>query len=260
MKRIGYGIVGLAMVLLGILIIVPFLKSVFPQLDGYVDYPADVIANAQANNADILKNLMLSGTDDTIKQAIDINTQLLAKLAPTDSSVVETKKMVGIQTMALNAMQGDQASIDTITKILTGAKLDPWQPPPPPVIPATIPPEIITFAQGGNAVNVNTTMKWSIYTLKKTIFDINKQQPLSDSNKNLIGLYTLVYAAKMGDLNAVTIVNKILSGGGYPTIVIPPSPQPAPSLSVNTARPSSTLDMMKSACQSLLVDATAPLK
>jgi 3D (Asp-Asp-Asp) domain-containing protein len=283
MKRVGYGIVGLAMVLLGILIIVPFLKSVFPQLDGYVDYSAAVIAAAQSNNADTLKNVMLSGTDDTIKQGIDINTQALAKLTANDPNVTNLKNTIEIQKMGLNAILGDQASVDTVNKILVGAKLPPWQPPPTPVIPSATPSDVITYINANQAA-LNATIQLSPYSLKKTIADFNKP-PVSPTNTTMIGMYTLAYAAKMGDPNAIIIVNKALTVAGLPPFkpaaaaapadaavapaaaaaaVAPAAAAattgPAPSLSVNTARPSSTLDMLKVACQSLLADASAPLK
>ena len=257
MKRVGYGIVGLAMVLLGILIIVPFLKSVFPQLDGYVDYPADVIAAAQANNAALLNDVM-ANSDGTINVWIDNINKEIANLQPTDPKLAYIK----IYKMALNAINGDQASVDTVNKILVGAKLPPWQPPPSPVVPATTPSEVITYIQG-NISPLTDAMNSSIYSIKHWIAAVSKQ-PTSTTNTTLIGVYTLAYAAKMGDPNALTIVNKLLTGAGKPAWQPAPMPAtttgPAPSLSVNTARPSSTLDMLKTACQSLLADATAPLK
>jgi hypothetical protein len=261
MKRVGYGIVGLAMVLLGILIIVPFLKSVFPQLDGYVDYPADVIAAAQANTA--LLNDVMANSDRTINVWIDNINKEIANLQPTDPKIAYIK----IYKMALNAINGDQASVDTVNKILVGAKLPPWQPPPSPVVPATTPSDVITYIQG-NISPLIDAMNSSIYSIKHWIAAVSKK-PTSTTNTTLIGVYTLAYAAKTGDPNALTIVNKLLTGAGKPAWQPDPAPAPAapptttgpvPSLSVNTARPSSTIDLLKSACQSLLADVSAPIK
>jgi hypothetical protein len=277
MKRVGYGIVGLAMVLLGILIIVPFLKSVFPQLDGYVDYPADVIAAAQANTA--LLNDVMANSDTTINVWINNINKDIANLQPTDPKLAYIK----IYKMALNAINGDQASVDTVNKILVGAKLPPWQPPPSPAVPATTPSDVITYINA-NPAALNNTIQLSPYSLKKTIADFNKA-PVSPTNTTMIGMYTLAYAAKMGDSNAIIIVNKALTVAGLPPFksaavaapaaaavapaaaaaaVAPAAAaattDPVPSLSVNTARPSSTIDLLKSACQSLLADASAPLK
>jgi hypothetical protein len=185
--------------------------------------------------------------------------------------------------MGLNAILGDQASVDTVNNILTGAKLSPWQPPPTPVIPSATPSDVITYINANQAA-LNATIQLSPYSLKKTIADFNKA-PVSPTNTTMIGMYTLAYAAKMGDPNAIIIVNKALTVAGLPppfkpaavaapaaaavapaaaAAVAPAAAAattgPVPSLSVNTARPSSTIDLLKSACQSLLADASAPLK
>jgi len=177
-KSVGYGVVGLAAVLLGVLIIVPFVKGFLPQLDGYIDYPASVLAYAGAN-ADVLNTYITSGN---IAKLTTIQTNYknnLSSIPPTDPTYGDIQNKLMLVTLAINALSGD-ANSNMIVKKIVGT------------IPATT---------------------------------------------------TTPVPAPSGAVQVAPV------GAG----------QVVPSLSVNVAKQSSTLDLLKSACQSLLSETAAPL-
>jgi len=179
-KSVGYGVVGLAAVLLGVLIVVPFVKGFLPQLDGYVDYPASVLTYAGAN-ADVLNTYITSGNIAKLT-TIQINYKNnLSSIPPTDPTYGDIQNKLMLVTLAINALNGDPTSNMIAKKIVSA-------------MPATVP------SGAGQAAPVG-----------------------------------VVQAAPVG------------------------AGQVAPSLSVNVSKQSATLDLLKSACQSLLSETAAPL-
>jgi len=169
-KSVGYGVVGLAAVLLGVLIIVPFVKGFFvSQIDGYVDYPASLLTHAGAN-AQYLNWLLSVPKPELLKMQSEV--QNLPVTTPEEQK--NKPLLLGLITLAINALSGDANSNMIVKKIVSS-------------IPAAVP------------------------------------------------------VAPVGQVAPVT------------------AGQVVPSLSVNVAKQSATLDLLKSACQSLLSETAAPL-
>jgi hypothetical protein len=170
-KSVGYGVVGLAAVLLGVLIVVPFVKGFLPQLDGYVDYPASLLTYAGAN-AEMLKTYLSTPMPKLLGMQYEV--QKLPVVTPEQQK--NKPNLVGLITLAINALNGDPNS-NMIVKKIVGATTGPVQVAP-------------------------------------------------------------VAAGQVAPVAAGQVV---------------------PSLSVNVAKQSATLDLLKSACQSLLSETAAPL-
>ena len=183
-KSVGYGVVGLAAVLLGVLIVVPFVKGFFvSQADGYVDYPASLITHAGAN-AEWLKIYLST----PMPKLLSMQSEVQNLVAVTPEQQANKPNLLGLITLAINALNGD-ANSNMIAKKIVG----------------TIPPSAAapSVASPFGAVQVAP-----------------------------------VAAGQVAPFAAGQVV---------------------PSLSVNVAKQSATLDLLKSACQSLLSDTSAPL-
>ena len=169
-KSVGYGVVGLAAVLLGVLIVVPFVKGFFvSQIDGYVDYPASLLTYAEANR-EMLKEYLSVPKPELLQMQYEV--QKLPVNTPEEQK--NKPRLLGLITLAINALNGD-ANSNNIVKKIVGS------------IPAAVP------------------------------------------------------VAPVGQVAPVA------------------AGQVVPSLSVNVAKQSATLDLLKSACQSLLSDTAIPL-
>ena len=191
-KSVGYGVVGLAAVLLGVLIVVPFVKGFFvSQADGYVDYPASLITHAGAN-AEWLKIYLST----PMPKLLSMQSEVQNLVAVTPEQQANKPNLLGLITLAINALNGD-ANSNMIAKKIVG----------------TIPPSAAapSVASPFGAVQV---------------------APVA------AGQVAPFAAGQVAPFAAGQVV---------------------PSLSVNVAKQSATLDLLKSACQSLLSDTAAPL-
>ena len=191
-KLVGYSVVGLAAVLLGVLIVVPFVKGFFvSQVDGYVDYPASLLTYAGAN-AEWLKIYLST----PMPKLLSMQSEVQNLVAVTPEQQANKPNLLGLITLAINALNGD-ANSNMIAKKIVG----------------TIPPSAAapSVASPFGAVQV---------------------APVA------AGQVAPFAAGQVAPFAAGQVV---------------------PSLSVNVAKQSATLDLLKSACQSLLSDTSAPL-
>ena len=199
----GYGLFGLIAVLVGILLIAPFIKR-FVQVEGYVDYPPDVIAVAKEKVRDIRS--IINAGDDSINQWMKGSTNQAVK---------------GFYQMLLNAMNLDQVSVTTVNTILTGAGEKVWVPAPIPVIANTISTDTIKNAND-NYRDLYNASRLSKYSLKNQVATL-------DDYPNEREIYRLMYAAKIvGDKPSLDLVNNILVKNNYPSVKDPNAPPPPP--------------------------------
>lgn len=205
-KSVGYSVVGLAAVLLGVLIVVPFVKGFFvSQFDGYIDYSATFLTYAKGNAA--MLNNYLPATPLTKLLAIQSSYQNVVTTTPiTDPTYGDKQNQLMLVTLAINAKNGDANSIAVVNNTFAAAKI------PVVVTPASLGVPVSAAAPVG-AGQVAVPM-------------------------------TAAPAATAAMIPNTTV-------GQVAGVV--------PSLSVNVAKPSSTLDLLKSACQSLLSDTAFPL-
>ena len=97
----GYGLFGLIAVLVGILLIAPFIKR-FVQVEGYVTYSNEVIAYANANKQKDQLNTLFLLSDTQVKKILNETTDPTIK---------------GYYQMILNGMYGDNTAITIINTI-----------------------------------------------------------------------------------------------------------------------------------------------
>ena len=270
-RSVGYGVVGLAMVLLGILIIVPFLKRVFPQLDGYVNYTTDVISYMKTTPITNIPYMMTS-SNEGLQARIDKVTVDLQSITDTASPSYKTgKNILDSLLMVKNARSGDANSIATINSLLGYYGKGIWAPPPAKcgslgttsVQPNGDVIRIYTKAEcdtlGGTYAGVATgeclvptggTWSWNCRYVVNT-----------PDQQKLIKVETAAAKAAIADVSVgVTPSTAPTAAVMVPSTMAPTTGATAlPSLSVNTAKPSTTLDLLKSACQSLIADTTVSL-
>ena len=284
-RSVGYGVVGLAMVLLGILIIVPFLKRVFPQLDGYVDYTSDVVSYMKTSTITNIPYMMTS-SNEGLQARIDKVTVDLQSITDTASPSYKTGKNIPDSLlMVKNARSGDANSIATINSLLGYYGKGIWAPPPAKcgslgttsVQPNGDVIRIYTKAEcdtlGGTYAGVATgeclvptggTWSWNCRYVVNT-----------PDQQKLIKVETAAAKAAIADVSVgvtpstapATTTTAPATTTTAPTaaVMVPSTMAPTtgatalPSLSVNTAKPSTTLDLLKSACQSLIADTTVSL-
>ena len=199
-KLVGYSVVGLAAVLLGVLIVVPFVKGFFvSQADGYVDYPASLLTYAGAN-AEWLKIYLST----PMPKLLSMQSEVQNLVAVTPEQQANKPNLLGLITLAINALNGD-ANSNMIAKKIVG----------------TIPPSAAapSVASPFGAVQVAPVAAGQVAPVAA-------------------GQVAAVAAGQVAPIAAGQVV---------------------PSLSVNVAKQSATLDLLKSACQSLLSDTAAPL-
>ena len=261
----GYGLFGLIAVLVGILLIAPFIKR-FVQVEGYLDIiPSDL--QYYKTYPDKLKDDLFEKTDDDFKSYITKNDAVLRITTPgtpqSDSTIANYKSAQRKNQIILDAMNGDKEAIDVFNKILIPNGYPGFQPPPMPNVTNATSSYNISLAEKNSDI-LNKIIRTSSYSLRKEIDTINKQ-----AGKN-IGIYFLAYAAKNGNSEAYDVVNKILINNNYTPMseprppsppppaqqqaAQPPPPQPAPSLTVDVGKPMSKIDLLGQACRSLLAD------
>ena len=207
-KLVGYSVVGLAAVLLGVLIVVPFVKGFFvSQVDGYVDYPASLLTYAGAN-AEWLKIYLST----PMPKLLSMQSEVQNLVAVTPEQQANKPNLLGLITLAINALNGD-ANSNMIAKKIVG----------------TIPPSAAapSVASPFGAVQVAPVAAGQVAP-----FAAGQVAPFA------AGQVAPVAAGQVAPFAAGQVV---------------------PSLSVNVAKQSATLDLLKSACQSLLSDTSAPL-
>ena len=270
----GYGLFGLIAVLVGILLIAPFIKR-FVQVEGYLNMiPSDL--EYYKTYPDKLKIDLFTKTDDDHKSYINQNNAILRITTPgtpqSDNSIDGIKSAQRRYQTILDAMNGDKEAIDVFNKILIPNRYPEFQPPPIPNVTNATSSYNISLAQKNSDI-LNKIIRTSSYSLRKEMDTINKE-----AGKN-IGIYLLAYAAKNGNSEAYDVVNKILIDNNYtpmseprpssppppaqqqaaqpppqPQAAQPPPPQPAPSLTVDVGKPMSKIDLLGQACRSLLAD------
>jgi hypothetical protein len=213
-KSVGYSVVGLAAVLLGVLIVVPFVKGFFvSQFDGYIDYSATFLTYAKGNAA--MLNNYLPATPLAKLLAIQSSYQNVVTTTPiTDPTYGDKQNQLMLVTLAINALSGD-ANSNMIVKKIVGT------------IPAAAP-------AAAAAAPVKTAVTVGAAPVVAGQFAV----PAT--------------AAAAAPVKTAVTAGAAPVGAGQVAGVVP-------SLSVNVAKPSSTLDLLKSACQSLIADTTVSL-
>ena len=218
-KLVGYSVVGLAAVLLGVLIVVPFVKGFFvSQADGYVDYPASLLTYAGAN-AVLLKSYIMNVN---IAKLTTLQTSYQSNLSSTpvtDPTYGDKQNQLMLVTLAINAMKGDANSKIIVQKI-------------------TGPITAADAALYGSTVPTTAPVKTAVTVGAAPVVAGQFAVPAT--------------AAAAAPVKTAVTAGAAPVGAGQVAGVVP-------SLSVNVAKPSSTLDLLKSACQSLIADTTVSL-
>ena len=218
-KSVGYSVVGLAAVLLGVLIVVPFVKGFFvSQADGYVDYPASLLTYAGAN-AVLLKSYIMNVN---IAKLTTLQTSYQSNLSSTpvtDPTYGDKQNQLMLVTLAINAMKGDANSKIIVQKI-------------------TGPITAADAALYGSTVPTTAPVKTAVTVGAAPVVAGQFAVPAT--------------AAAAAPVKTAVTAGAAPVGAGQVAGVVP-------SLSVNVAKPSSTLDLLKSACQSLIADTTVSL-
>ena len=223
-KSVGYSVVGLAAVLLGVLIVVPFVKGFFvSQFDGYIDYSATFLTYAKGNAA--MLNNYLPATPLAKLLAIQSSYQNVVTTTPiTDPTYGDKQNQLMLVTLAINAKNGDANSIAVVNNTFAAAKI------PVVVTPASLGVPVPAAA----AAPVKTAVTVGAAPVVAGQFAV----PAT--------------AAAAAPVKTAVTAGAAPVGAGQVAGVVP-------SLSVNVAKPSSTLDLLKSACQSLIADTTVSL-
>ena len=230
-KSVGYSVVGLAAVLLGVLIVVPFVKGFFvSQFDGYIDYSATFLTYAKGNAA--MLNNYLPATPLAKLLAIQSSYQNVVTTTPiTDPTYGDKQNQLMLVTLAINAKNGDANSIAVVNNTFAAAKI----------------PVVVTPASLGVPVPVPAAAPAAAAAAPvKTAVTVGAAPVVA-------GQFAVpATAAAAAPVKTAVTAGAAPVGAGQVAGV-------APSLSVNVAKPSSTLDLLKSACQSLIADTTVSL-
>ena len=251
-KSVGYSVVGLAAVLLGVLIVVPFVKGFFvSQADGYVDYPASLLTYAGAN-AVLLKSYIMNVN---IAKLTTLQTSYQSNLSSTpvtDPTYGDKQNQLMLVTLAINAKNGDANSIAVVNNTFAAAKI------PVVVTPASlgVPVPAAAAAPVKTAVTVGAAPvvagQFAVPATAAAAAPV-KTAVTAGAAPVVAGQFAVpATAAAAAPVKTAVTAGAAPVGAGQVAGVVP-------SLSVNVAKPSSTLDLLKSACQSLIADTTVSL-
>ena len=246
-KSVGYSVVGLAAVLLGVLIVVPFVKGFFvSQADGYVDYPASLLTYAGAN-AVLLKSYIMNVN---IAKLTTLQTSYQSNLSSTpvtDPTYGDKQNQLMLVTLAINAMKGDANSkiiVQKITGPITAADAALYGSTVPTTAPVKTAVTVGAAPVGAGQAAVPTTAAAAAPV---------KTAVTAGAAPVVAGQFAVpATAAAAAPVKTAVTAGAAPVGAGQVAGVVP-------SLSVNVAKPSSTLDLLKSACQSLIADTTVSL-
>ena len=251
-KSVGYSVVGLAAVLLGVLIVVPFVKGFFvSQFDGYIDYSATFLTYAKGNAA--MLNNYLPATPLAKLLAIQSSYQNVVTTTPiTDPTYGDKQNQLMLVTLAINAKNGDANSIAVVNNTFAAAKI------PVVVTPASlgVPVPAAAAAPVKTAVTVGAAPvvagQFAVPATAAAAAPV-KTAVTAGAAPVVAGQFAVpATAAAAAPVKTAVTAGAAPVGAGQVAGV-------APSLSVNVAKPSSTLDLLKSACQSLIADTTVSL-
>ena len=246
-KSVGYSVVGLAAVLLGVLIVVPFVKGFFvSQFDGYIDYSATFLTYAKGNAA--MLNNYLPATPLAKLLAIQSSYQNVVTTTPiTDPTYGDKQNQLMLVTLAINAMKGDANSkiiVQKITGPITAADAALYGSTVPTTAPVKTAVTVGAAPVGAGQAAVPTTAAAAAPV--KTAVTVGAAPVVA-------GQFAVpATAAAAAPVKTAVTAGAAPVGAGQVAGVVP-------SLSVNVAKPSSTLDLLKSACQSLIADTTVSL-
>ena len=256
-KSVGYSVVGLAAVLLGVLIVVPFVKGFFvSQFDGYIDYSATFLTYAKGNAA--MLNNYLPATPLAKLLAIQSSYQNVVTTTPiTDPTYGDKQNQLMLVTLAINAKNGDANSIAVVNNTFAAAKIPVVVTPAslgvpvPAAAPAAAAPAAPAAAAPAAAAAAPAAPAAANVKLAAATAAVAATNPATAAalDAGAFGAGKVVPATASPSATAAMIPNTTV---GQVAGV-------APSLSVNVAKPSSTLDLLKSACQSLIADTTVSL-
>ena len=273
-KSVGYSVVGLAAVLLGVLIVVPFVKGFFvSQFDGYIDYSATFLTYAKGNAA--MLNNYLPATPLAKLLAIQSSYQNVVTTTPiTDPTYGDKQNQLMLVTLAINAKNGDANSIAVVNNTFAAAKIPVVVTPASLGVPVPVPaaaPAAAAAAPVKTAVTVGAApVVAGQFAVPATAAAAAPAAPAAANVK--LAAATAAVAATNPDTAAALAAGAFGAGKVVPATASPSATAAmipnttvgqvagvAPSLSVNVAKPSSTLDLLKSACQSLIADTTVSL-
>ena len=236
-KSVGYSVVGLAAVLLGVLIVVPFVKGFFvSQFDGYIDYSATFLTYAKGNAA--MLNNYLPATPLAKLLAIQSSYQNVVTTTPiTDPTYGDKQNQLMLVTLAINAKNGDANSIAVVNNTFSAAKIPVVVTPASLGVPVPVPAAApAAAAPAAPAAAAAAPVKTAVTVGAAPVGAGQVAVPMTAATASPAATAAMIPNTTVGQVAGVV-----------------------PSLSVNVAKPSSTLDLLKSACQSFIADTTPSL-
>ena len=244
-KSVGYSVVGLAAVLLGVLIVVPFVKGFFvSQFDGYIDYSATFLTYAM-EKAVLLNSYIMTVNIAKLTTLQTSYQSILSSTPVTDPSYGDKQNQLMLVTLAINAMKGDANSKIIVQKI-------------------TGPITAADAALYGSTVPTTAPVKTAVTVGAAPVGAGQAAVPTTAAAAAPVKTAVTVGAAPVGAGQVAVPATAATASPSATAAMIPNTTVGqvagvAPSLSVNVAKPSSTLDLLKSACQSLIADTTVSL-